>query len=216
MKSPPPSSDPLPNARHEAFAREIALGRKATQAYANVYGVENRRVASTAGHRLLRTKSVAARIEVFQEAGADGVAMDLHEIHDFLTRVKRTPAGELVASSDLCARVKHTRDGGTEVWMPNKLACIRLSAKLQGFLSKPAEPRQSPCPEPQDRPILTEEQREILMAKRAAYLEELHQTNGQQPAEGNCRGEARYPGEATDRDEAIKSDEVTNRPRPPE
>ena len=161
------------------------MGRTATQAYAIVYGVENRRAASSAGHRLLHSKSVAARIKVIQEAGAADVAMDLNEIHDFLTRVKRTGAGEIIPSSDLCTRIKHTRDGNIDVWMPNKLACIRLSARLQGFLSSPAA-SQSPPPEPDNFPILTEERRAVLMARHAEALKEFCPLEEQQPAGENA------------------------------
>jgi hypothetical protein len=190
MKARTPSSDPLPNPRHEAFAREVALGRNATQAYINVYGTKNRnsdglddssfvirhssfprrRVASTGGSRLLRRKPIVARIKAIQQAGAAGVALDLREIHDFLTRVVRTPAGDIVPSSDLCTRVKHTRDGTTDVWMPNKLACLRLSAKLQGFLDKPPKCETPEPPQPDAPPILTEERRAILMARRRAAI----------------------------------------------
>jgi hypothetical protein len=197
MKDQTSSSDPLPNPRHEAFAREVASGRNVTQAYLNVYSIENRHVASTGGSRLMRRKCIVARIKAFQQAGAAGVALDLREIHDFLARVVRTPAGHIVPSSDLCTRVKHSRDGATDVWMPNKLACLRLSAKLQGFLDKsnparmtsptgtahPASwnttsPSQPPDASATSEPshshapfILTEEQREILMAQRRATIE---------------------------------------------
>jgi hypothetical protein len=172
MKRPAPSSDPLPNSRHEAFAREVASGKNATQAYRNAYGTENRRVASTGGHRLTRRKSIAARIRAIQQAGARTAALDLQEIHDFLTRVVRTPAGQILPSSDLCTRVKHTRDGATDVWMPNKLACLRLSAKLQGFLDTAQTNSQLSTLNPQPPPILTEELREIVMAQRSAALRE--------------------------------------------
>jgi hypothetical protein len=196
MKRTAPSSDPLPNPRHEAFAREVASGRNATQAYLNVYGTKNRqsgpdcptsphrRVASTGGSRLMRRKSIVARIKAFQQAGAAGIALDLREIHDFLTRVVRTPAGDILPSSDLCTRVKHTRDGTTDVWMPNKLACLRLSAKLQGFLDTARTPKSDP-PEQAQRelpPVLTEERRAILIAQRRAAIEEYQkQSNDQRP-----------------------------------
>jgi hypothetical protein len=188
------SSDPLPNPRHEAFAREIASGRNATQAYRNVYGTENCRVASTGGHRLLRRKCVAARIKSIQQVGAAGVALNLQEIHDFLTRVVRTPAGQVVPSSDLCTRIKHTRDGATDVWMPDKLACLRLSAKLQGFLdsaspartasAQSAKPTQSDPPKsspPDTPPILTEERRQILIARRRAAIQAHKKQAEEQP-----------------------------------
>ncbi|HEY3899519.1 MAG TPA: hypothetical protein VGM54_12940 [Chthoniobacter sp.] len=199
MKDTTPSSDPLSNPRHEAFAREIASGRNATQAYLNVYGTNHRqsgpdhqsgpsaraactrRVASTGGHRLLRRKSVAARIKSIQQSGAAGVALNLREIHAFLTRVVRTPAGDIAPSSDLCTRVKHLRDGATDLWMPDKLACLRLSAKLQGFLDKasparPASPARTKSetsePLPSDPPpILTEERRATLIARRRAAIQ---------------------------------------------
>ncbi|HEY3898004.1 MAG TPA: hypothetical protein VGM54_05280 [Chthoniobacter sp.] len=209
------SPDPLSNSRHEAFAREIASGRNATQAYLNVYGTKDRpsgpsaraartrHVASTGGHRLLRRKSVAARIRALQQTGAAGLALDLQEIHAFLTRVVRTPAGDIVPSSDLCTRVKHLRDGATDVWMPNKLACLRLSAKLQGFLDKssspaptPADPAPPKSPQPDTPPILTEEHRQILIAQRRAIIqaqrlaEEKHTAEEQNHAEENRRCEA--------------------------
>ncbi len=178
-------SEPLSNAQHEAFAREIASGRNATQAYLNVYGTKNcpsgsdrpsgpdRRAAATGGSRLLRRKPIADRIKAIQEAGAAGVALELREIHAFLARVVRTPAGHVTPSSDLCTRVKHTRDGHIDVSMPDKLAAIRLDAKLQGFFD-PNHPARKPNPpeptEPGGPPVLTEERRAVLMAKRRKFV----------------------------------------------
>ncbi|HEY3899955.1 MAG TPA: hypothetical protein VGM54_15210 [Chthoniobacter sp.] len=235
MKDTAPSSDPLPNSRHEAFAREIAAGRNATQAYLNVYGTKNhrpsdparpsnpyaraartRRVASTGGHRLLLRKSIVARVRALQQAGAAVVALNLQEIHAFLTRVVRTPAGEIIPSSDLCTRVKHLRDGATDVWMPNKLACLRLSAKLQGFLdtaspARTANPARTPAAnpaksdpsnssEPDTPPVLTEERRQVLIAQRRAILQarqsqpdEQHQENP--PIEPEHRATEKRPTE---------------------
>jgi hypothetical protein len=179
------SSEPLPNAQHEAFAREIAYGRNATQAYLNVYGTKNcpsgsdrpsgpdRRAAATGGSRLLRRKPIADRIKAIQEAGAAGVALELREIHAFLARVVRTPAGHVTPASDLCTRVKHTRDGHIDVSMPDKLAAIRLDAKLQGFFD-PNHPARNPHPPDQPAPggppVLTEERRAVLMAKRRKFV----------------------------------------------
>jgi len=175
-----------------------------------VYGTENRRVASAGGHRLLRRKSIAARVQAIQQAGAAGVALDLRAIHEFLTRVVRTPAGHVVPSSDLCARVKQTRHGATDVWMPDKLACLRLSAKLQGFLdtarlAQTASPASRSCgtqsdqpePPPPDTPfILTEERWKFLIAQKRAAVERRMQAEEdrlaaeKRAAEEKCRGES--------------------------
>ncbi|HEY3837356.1 MAG TPA: hypothetical protein VGL72_12325, partial [Bryobacteraceae bacterium] len=70
MKSSPAISDlrasnsgdaPLPNPRHEAFARLSAAGRNAGQAYATVYHSKKHTCALAHGSRLRRRPHVLAR-----------------------------------------------------------------------------------------------------------------------------------------------------------
>lgn len=76
MDTQTPPVTPLPNARHEACAQQIASGLNATRACINVYGVEDQRVASSAGHDLLQQTSVADGARRLQEQGAVRTTID--------------------------------------------------------------------------------------------------------------------------------------------
>ncbi len=187
MKPPMPSTSPLANPQHEAFAREVVSGRNAAQAYAAVYGVENQRVASSAGHRLLRRPCVATRVKSLQEAAAQGVAMDLREILGYLARIVRTPAGAVIPSSDLCVRVK-TTPTGPDTWMPNKLAALQMAARLQGFFQKTATAIDPPEGTSSDGlPSFSHEQHlALIAAKRADTLRrtgQVEEASRNRPAE---------------------------------
>jgi hypothetical protein len=101
--------------------------------------------------------------------------MNLGEILEFLTSVKRTPIGQLDETSELAQRLDITRHG-KEIGMPAKRACVELAARLQGYLRNPAKPNpRSPNSElasPLGQgPILThEEHLRLIAAKRRSIL----------------------------------------------
>jgi hypothetical protein len=168
---PPPTSPPLPNPRHEAFAQAVASGQSATDAYVTVYGQGRRDSAANTGSRLRKDPAVAARIAALQSAAAQNVTIDLQKILGFLDRVIFTPIVEVTASSDLCHRKKATAHGD-DLAMPDKLAAAALAARLLGFLRAPATLR--PPPMPLSAPpsnVLTEEERLILIAQKRAAME---------------------------------------------
>jgi len=62
----------LRNPRHETFARELAAGRSATEAYRIAAGKDNRRYASELGHRPDITGRIAEILA--EKAGQDAAA----------------------------------------------------------------------------------------------------------------------------------------------
>jgi hypothetical protein len=134
----PPSpicpSEPLANPKHEAFAFLQATGRTAGEAYQAVFHSERLSTAQSNSARLRARPEVIARIRHLQSEAATTTVMNLREILEFLTRVKRTPIGEIDAGSDLVRRFLIRPDGTKSVSMLDKRACVELAARLQGFL----------------------------------------------------------------------------------
>jgi len=124
-------SQPLRNPRHEAFVRLQAAGTGSTRAYASVYRTKWQ-AAGANGTKLRARPDVMARLRYLQSETAQAAVMDLREMLEFLTRVKRIPIGRLDARSELLRRFV-IRPQGKRVWMLDKRACVALAAKLQGF-----------------------------------------------------------------------------------
>ncbi len=57
----PPPSEPLPNLRHETFARRIAEGHSATGAYASSFGRKRDNASSANGYILIRKHHIRQR-----------------------------------------------------------------------------------------------------------------------------------------------------------
>jgi hypothetical protein len=137
--------------RQEAFCREYVNGETAIQAYAAAYRCTDRRVARSAGSRLLTNDNVQRRLQSLR-AGLDSDAvLQLLEKRRYLRRVVLTPIGEVDESSDLCQfferqHVDQTNTGGAgeacvnpsiervTIRMPDKLKAIELDARLAGEL----------------------------------------------------------------------------------
>jgi hypothetical protein len=90
---------------------------------------------------------------------------DRRELLEFLTKVMRTPIGEVTAGSDLCERAKTTAVA-TEFAMPDKRACVEMLARLQGFFTDRS--RSEPGGKVDEGFVLTEERRRVLMEKKRA------------------------------------------------
>jgi hypothetical protein len=103
------------------------------------------------------------------EEAERGTVMDRQEILEWLTRIKRTPVGEVNAASDLCAHTKETALG-REVWIADKRACVEMAAKLQGFFADHSRGEDG-APAGEGGMVLTEERRMGLMARKRAAVE---------------------------------------------
>ncbi len=88
-------------------------------------------------HACVPAQRIMARIRHLQSQAATSAIMNLREILEFLTRVKRTPIGQIDAGSDLVRRFIIRPDGTKSVSMLDKRACVELAARLQGFPSSP-------------------------------------------------------------------------------
>lgn len=131
---PDPGSKPLRNPRHETFARLLAEGLSATDAYPRAFPHGSRNRVPSHAYTLRARPEIAARITWLQTQAATDSIMDLREILRFLTDVKRTPIGKVTADSELAERFEETTTGAKKIWMPDKRACVELFAKLQGML----------------------------------------------------------------------------------
>lgn len=81
---------PLANAKHEAFARAIVLGKSGREAYrAAGYGKCTAKAADVAASRLLKNAKVAARVAELKEAAADDTVMSAREVLEELSKVGR-------------------------------------------------------------------------------------------------------------------------------
>lgn len=80
----------LKSAKHEAFAQEIAKGRPASQAYAEIYKTKGGARSGTArveGSKLLAKPNVAARVLELKEMGAKRTAVTIESITNNLMRI---------------------------------------------------------------------------------------------------------------------------------
>jgi hypothetical protein len=128
----PTGGIPLRSAPQEAVARLLASGREGTEAYLAVYG-GRRQCAIRRSSFLQKDPQFGARVRYLRAEAANGGVMDLQEILEFLTRVKRTPPGEVHADHELAEAIV-IRPGFEEIWMPRKLACVGLAVRLLGLM----------------------------------------------------------------------------------
>lgn len=100
---------PLPNAKHEAFARAIVEGNSQREAYrAAGYKPRTDGAADASACQLLSQPKVAARVEELKAAAADATVMSAREVLQELSKLGRSSiknclvegddAGEVVAS----------------------------------------------------------------------------------------------------------------------
>jgi len=120
---------PLRNPKHERFAQEIVAGFSQSEAYRRVYGSHNNH-----GSRIFWLPNVQQRIQQLQTPSASSRStLTLRESRAFLARVVRTPIGQLDETSVLVQRVKLDWNGRIKkIWMPNKMKCLELDARLAG------------------------------------------------------------------------------------
>jgi phage terminase small subunit len=127
----------LDNPRHEAFAQAVAKGSKGADAYRKGYGKE---VASARQRacELMKDRDISERIKELQSKSADGVALTLREMHDFLRSTLLTAPGSIDENNPLCQSFKYT-ETMRELKMCDKLRALELAAKLQGMLREKVE-----------------------------------------------------------------------------
>lgn len=100
-------NSPLPSAKHEAFAKLVAKGEYAAEAYRAVYRAKPS-VAETNGPRLLRTAQVRARVTALQKQVEQGFTMKRVEWLESFARV----AAKAEAVGDYAACVGALRQIG--------------------------------------------------------------------------------------------------------
>lgn len=129
----------LTNAKHEAFARAVASGEAASDAYRQHVGKGSAKAESVwmAASRLRQNDKVEMRIRELRESLDDSAdwAMGKRELMAFLARAIRTPLSAIDMQSDLCQEAIQT-DGSVRIKSISKLdACDKL-AKLHGWYSE--------------------------------------------------------------------------------
>jgi phage terminase small subunit len=133
----------LKNARHEKFARLVADGAQKGEAYKKVFpGARKwkRQSVWVKSCCLSKRPEVAERIKELQTIEADKTIASKTELAQFMTRIVRTPIGEVNEDSDL-AQEKTTRTiPGKEddtvvekIRMPDKLGAAERLSKLMGY-----------------------------------------------------------------------------------
>ena len=107
----------LENKKHEAFCKSVAEGESRTEAY-RLHVAEGEETKSItlwpAASRLYSDCKVSARIQELREKlDDDGPwAASLKEVKGYLTRVLRTPIGQIDEDSDLAQEVTYEVQGG--------------------------------------------------------------------------------------------------------
>ena len=134
------SSTPLRNARHEAFAQEVAGGASAAEAYRGVYVSAKRPTAETEGPKLLRDPQVSLRVTALQSVAAAVIAkrweMTREEVAQYLIEIIQTPIGEVNETHRLCQEYSETTGAnGTQhrYKMPAKLDAVEKLIKMAGW-----------------------------------------------------------------------------------
>ena len=120
--------EPLRNQQHEAFAREVAAGAEAQDAYCKAFTHSSRKSAGRNGHRLLNNDLVRARVTEMQAAAATATVLSMSERREMLAKAARTVEME-----------------------PRDLATVLLAdAKLAGELIDKVEAKDTTPREPLD------------------------------------------------------------------
>ncbi len=113
-----------------------ATGLSGRKAYAAVYGV-NRPCTGSNAHVIQSKPDVVARVNYLKTEAAKTAVMDRHEISGFLTRVeanRRRSQLDAEHSATSSSVLTSFAMAGSSGFRQNKFACIKLAAKLQGFL----------------------------------------------------------------------------------
>ena len=128
--------DTLKNARHERFAQLIAAGRSQADAYRQVYS-RSRGWADTSLHPKASELAgkVSARVTELQRVGVSMAIMTRNELAGYLSKVIKTPIGELGPDSPLVLEYE-AGDKCKRVRMVSKIAAADLLCKLMGWYAE--------------------------------------------------------------------------------
>jgi hypothetical protein len=150
-----PSATTRLNSRQGVFCRLYALGKSATEAYAQAYGCADRNAAKSAASRLLTNVNVQNQIDSLRRLEDTAARLTMAERRRFLRLVVLTPIDEVDQYSNLCQSLVCRRNskGGVEiitVRMPDKLRAIELDCILAGEL-RHGELKADPVHDPMSR-----------------------------------------------------------------
>jgi hypothetical protein len=123
------------NDRQKAFAAEYLRTKDAIKSYLKIYPGSTLEGAQSSAYRLRDDVRVQEIIQSAGEQLLDGAVLSLAEMQSYLSKVVKTPGGQVHRDHILCNGVKHT-EHGVDVKMPDKLAAITLAAKLSGLLKE--------------------------------------------------------------------------------
>lgn len=130
------------NDRQRRFAELIIAGKTAKDAYFCAFPrCKSPKTAETEGSKLQKNPKVAAFIKSLRSEVAEKVKSNLvaekSEALEFLTRVLRTPVGDISQASDLCQEFTMDQINDemirTKTKMPDKLRAIERLARLLGW-----------------------------------------------------------------------------------
>jgi len=148
------------NDRQRHFAEKIEEGQTATAAYFSSFPrCKSPSTAQQEGSKLLKNPMVCEYVQKLREADAAKLASERiaskEETLIFLTKVIRTPAGQIGRNDPLCQRFKDVvSDTSTtfEVRMPDKLRAIERICKIMGWdaAAKVEDVSKPPPPSPED------------------------------------------------------------------
>ena len=115
---------PLRNSRHEAFARLLVQGKSQAEAYRELFP-RSRRWQMASIHEKASKLAAKVRPRVFelQQLGISKAIMTRNELAEYLTRVIRTPIGELGPDSPL-VQVYEAGNDGIRIRMVSKLGVL--------------------------------------------------------------------------------------------
>ena len=136
------STIPLRNSRHEAFAILLVEGRSQSAAYRTIYP-RCRAWKSESVHEKASklAAKVRPRVLALQGLGVSEAIMTRNELAEYLSKVIRTPIGEVGPCSPLVQEYAAGQTG-VRVRMVNKIAAASELAKLMGWFT-PEKPDSS-------------------------------------------------------------------------
>lgn len=114
----------------------IVAGENKSAAYRKAFGDEGAQTVSsrrTAVARLMRDEAVQHEISRLNERADVSAVAQRQEVLEFLTRVLRTPVGEVDERSDLCGEVTYLKDGTSKVKMIGKLDAMKELNRMMGY-----------------------------------------------------------------------------------
>ena len=124
---------PLRNSRHEAFARLLVQGKSQAEAYRELFPASRRWKADSVHEKASKLGAkVRPRVAEIQQEGVSKAILTRNELAEYLSRVIRTPVGEVGPDSPLVQEYSADKSG-IRVRMVSKIAAVSELAKLMGW-----------------------------------------------------------------------------------